>query len=180
MIYAIFLRGINTGKLKLLSEDFKALLINAGCEQVKTIQAAGTAVFSSSEPNPCSIQAAIEKELSGYFGKRISSVLRSKEQIELIVSEVAPIQKGSEYHDYIMLTDDPTVFFEAEKLHTVISYLPGERLLERTDYFIWTIPKGRSLDEFGSKVLGSKSLKERLTSRNFNTIVKVAEAMTKL
>ena len=40
-------------------------------------------------------------------------------------------------------------------------------------YFYWTVSKGNTLDSSFGKVLGKKALKEKLTSRNLNTIEKI-------
>lgn len=177
MVYSIFLRGINTGKLKLLNVDFGEMLDKAGAKNIKTIQAAGTAVFSYKETEPVEFRKAFEEELYHYFGKNIPFLLRRKEQIEQILKNEMSTRSSSEYHDYIMLTEDPDLFEEIKQAHAPLPFTEGERLFHREGYFVWTISKGNTLNEFGSKVLGAKSFRDRLTSRNFNTIVKVAEAM---
>jgi uncharacterized protein (DUF1697 family) len=180
MIYSVFLRGINTGKLKLLNDDFSQMLTRSGCLNSKTIQAAGTAVFSCKDADMEAVRTALENELLQFFGKRISFILRSREQINQIMSDLMPIRSAIDFHDYVMLTDDSSLFAEIEQAHMPIQYSSGERLMNQQGYFLWTIEKGSTLNEFGSKVLGSKNFKDRLTSRNFNTIVKVAEAMAKI
>lgn len=177
MKYSVFLRGINTGKLKLLNDDFYQMLVRSGCDNVKTIQAAGTAVFSCKAADIDKVRTAFTNELLRFFGKKISFILRSEDQIDQIISELLPMRSSNEYHDYVMLTDDSSLFAEIEQAHAPIPYSQGERLANRQGYFLWTINKGSTLNDFGSKVLGAKSFKDRLTSRNLNTIEKVAEAM---
>lgn len=180
MIYAVFLRGINTGKVKLLNSDFEQMLHESGAANIKTIQAAGTAVFSCREPELNEFKEAFTHELAVFFQRDIPYLLRTQEQISRVLADELPKRSSSEFHDYIMLTDDPFLFAEIEQAHAPLPFTEGERLINREGYFVWTISKGNTLNEFGSKVLGSKKFRDRLTSRNLNTIEKVAEAMKKI
>jgi len=177
MIYAIFLRGINTGKMKLVMSDFKNILAESGCLEVTAIQAAGTAVFRA-EGDACGdLREIIETKLSKHIGKPVHSIIKNIDEIKEIIDRGASLKSPEDFHDYIMLTAGPSVFAEILKMHEEIPYLEGERLLEGRGYFIWTITRGSTLDAFGSKVLGSVKFREKLTSRNLNTMQKVYEAM---
>jgi uncharacterized protein (DUF1697 family) len=180
MIYSVFLRGINTGGLKLKNEDFGQILSKVGCIKVKPIQAAGTAVFEFEGLDKSGIQLKIEEELYGFMGKDITAIIRTKDEINKVIDTVLPMKSSEEYHDYIMFTDDSDLFKEAVLAHEPMSYSTGEKLLDGMGYFIWTIKKGDTLNEYGSKILGSSKFKKRLTSRNLNTVQKVAAAMNKI
>ena len=45
------------------------------------------------------------------------------------------------------------------------------------DVFYWQTPKGNTLQSDFGKILGKKSLKDKLTSRNFNTIEKIVNKL---
>ena len=180
MIYAVFLRGMNTGKRKLLMSDFKTILAAAGCRSATTIQAAGTAVFDAEEGTALDIQSEIERQLSRLIGKPVSSIIKNIDEIKAITEHGTSLKSAESFQDYIMLTDDPAVFTQVCELHKPIAFIEGERLIEGSGYFIWTVRKGHTLDEFGSKVLGSKKFRETLTSRNLNTIQKVCMIMNDL
>jgi uncharacterized protein (DUF1697 family) len=177
MKYVIFLRGINTGGMKLAMADFKTILQDAGCRNVTTIQAAGTAVFSLSPGLDATPGAEIGRRLAELLGKPVYATIRTQGEITAMVDDVSPLKSPDEYHDYVMLTDDRDLYQEISSLHASIPYLPGERLINRFGYFIWTIPKGQTLGEFGSKVLGAAKYRSRLTSRNFSTILKILLVM---
>lgn len=180
MIYSVFLRGINTGGLKLKNEEFAHILYEVGCENIKTIQAAGTAVFTFSGKEITMLQKAMEDNLSEFMGKEISSILRSQEEINKILKTVEPIKSEEDYHDYIILTDTSNLFQEVIHAHESIPYSEGERLLDGEGYLLWSIKKGDTLNDFGSKILGSSKFKKKLTSRNVNTIQKAAAAMKEI
>ena len=158
--------------------DFKNILAESGCLEVTAIQAAGTAVFRA-EGDACGdLREIIETKLSEHIGKPVHSIIKNFDEIKEIIDRGASLKSPEDFHDYIMLTAGPSVFAEILKMHETIPYLDGERLIDGRGYFIWTIRKGSTLDEFGSKVLGSGRFKDRLTSRNLNTIQKVYDAMT--
>ena len=173
MIYAIFLRGINTGGMKLQMSDFKNILQDAGCQKVKTIQAAGTAVFEHASESDAAFKSEIELRLTKHIGKEVNSIVKTANEIQAIIEHGEKIKSSDEYHDYIMLTSEHGLFAEISTLHESIPFTPGERLINGSGYFVWTIRKGETLADFGSKVLGSPKYKDKLTSRNFNTIQKV-------
>jgi uncharacterized protein (DUF1697 family) len=177
MKHAIFLRGINTGGMHLAMQDFKAILQDAGCLEPATIQAAGTAVFTWDPGQGAVPRIEIERRLSELIGKPVSAIIRTQAEIEAIIRHVSAIRSSAAFHDYVMLTDDPGLFGDLQSLHEKIRDLPGERLINGKGYFIWTVPKGQTLGEFGSKVLGSATYKRKLTSRNISTIIKIRSVM---
>jgi len=176
-MYAIFLRGINTGKMKLVMSDFKNILEESGCLAVTTIQAAGTAVFRAEGDCCGNLREIIETKLSEHIGKPVHSIIRNIDEIKEIIDCGASLKSPEDFHDYVMLTSGHSVFAEILTMHETIPYLEGERLLDGTGYFIWTIKRGSTLDAFGSKVLGSVKFREKLTSRNLNTMQKVYAVM---
>lgn len=177
MVYAIFLRGINTGGMKLKMDDFKNILQEASCKEITTIQNAGTAVFSFGSGDLANLKSAIETMLARHIGKPVSSMIRNMGEIKAIADRMRNSLSPADFHDYIFLTRDPSVFPEIEKMHAAVPFASGERLEPGDGYFIWTIAKGSTLNEFGKKVLGSKKYQDKLTSRNYNTIQKVFLAM---
>ena len=177
MMYAVFLRGINTGGMTLLMDDFKHLLEMAGCKHVVTIQAAGTAVFTLEQPIDANRQAEIEMRLSQHMGKQVSLFIKSASEIAIMAELVARQKSSAEYHDYVVIIRENQVYDGVVALHEKIPFMPGERLIRGDGFFIWTIMKGHTLSEFGSRVLGSKKLKEHLTSRNATTLLKIAAKM---
>ena len=53
----------------------------------------------------------------------------------------------------------------------------NERAEIINDIFYWQVPKGNTLDSTFGKVLGKKSLKDQMTSRNVNTFEKILKKM---
>ena len=75
----------------------------------------------------------------------------------------------------MLLTADEAVLGEV-KPYGNYAHGEGEKLFgEKSDF--WRVKIGDTLGGFGSKVLGGPKFKNRLTSRNINTIRKVRKAM---
>ena len=65
------------------------------------------------------------------------------------------------------------------KTQRVLVFAKGEKAKIVNNIFYWQIPKGQTLlSDFG-KVLGKKSLKDKLTSRNANTFEKIINKFNK-
>lgn len=173
MRYLILLRGINTGNLKLFKDDFIAMLSASDFIKITTIQSAGTAVASISDKQ--TITDCISKLsdlLEHFFKKKISIFYRSAKEIDPIVNQANQLQLQKNLNCNIMFHNDDSLFEKALCAHKDIAYLEGERLIKGKGYFIWIVPKGHTLDEFGKKVLGKKPFKDMLTSRSIRTIKK--------
>lgn len=99
MIYAVFLRGINTGKMKLLMSDFKTILDAVGCRSATTIQAAGTAVFEAEEGAALDIQSESERQIYRLIGKPVSSVIRNIDEIKAITEHGTALKSTESFMD---------------------------------------------------------------------------------
>lgn len=173
MQIAIFLRGINTGKLKLLKEDFITILETSGFGDVSTIQAAGTAVCTVREDCVEHAISSLSKALFNLYKKEIAIFTLDKQQLEMIIDHANQLNIKERLHCYVMLYNSPSLFDDAVKAHSDIRYLKDEQLIAGDKYFFWIVPKGETLGEYGKKVLGKPPFKDNLTSRNINTIRKV-------
>jgi uncharacterized protein (DUF1697 family) len=180
MIYVIFLRGINTGGMTLRMDDFKEILLACGCRDIMTIQAAGTAIFALAKELTPDIQADIEGQLTRHIGKPVHSIIKDSDFIRRAAGILDQIESKDGFHDYVLLTEDEGIFDEIARLHERIPFTEGERLIQGSGYFVWTIRKGDTLGEFGSKILGAKPFRDKLTSRNFRTFKKVVDTIKAL
>jgi uncharacterized protein (DUF1697 family) len=177
MTYAIFLRGINTGGMKLRMDDFRRILLVCGCSDINSIQAAGTAVFTLAQELTPAFKANIEERLTVFVGKPVHSIIKDADDIRRTAGLIDMIESRDGFQDYLMLTEDEGLFDEVNRLHEDIPFSAGERLIRGAGFFVWTIRKGDTLGEFGSKILGEKKYRDKLTSRNFSTFKKVVDAI---
>ncbi|MBO6201252.1 MAG: hypothetical protein J6N74_06505, partial [Chryseobacterium sp.] len=76
------------------------------------------------------------------------------------------------FHNYVFLGSEKveqTLLEEFEKA----SKAEGEQGKIVNEIFYWQVPKGQTLDSTFGKILGRKSLKDKMTSRNINTFEKI-------
>jgi uncharacterized protein (DUF1697 family) len=88
--------------------------------------------------------------------------------------EASKIQLPQDYHLYVLLCDSEEVVMELSTVFGRMEHSRSELVVPYRKELLWMVPKGDTLkSEFGSKVLQSKKYKDKLTSRNINTIEKL-------
>ena len=198
MKYAAFLRGINTGKQNLKMKDLLDALEREGFIDPKAYLASGNLLLEDhlgGEPGMIELTAdklkeQISRTIQKMTGWDIGVILRSQVELDAILKELAEAdaelvetelaEAGFEpegYHTYVLLTADEAVLGEVKTLYGNYAHGEGEKLFGEKSDFFWRVKIGDTLGGFGSKVLGGPKFKNRLTSRNINTIRKVRKAM---
>ena len=142
----------------------------AGMKDVSSVLATGNILFKSDEA-PENLKQKLEKSLSEHFHYEAFLFLKTDEEVKEIL-ENSPFEKDENLHIYSFICNsgDENLLME-EFLKTNHQVQEEAQLINGN--FYWKIPKGNTLDcEFG-KILGKKSFKNILTSRNINTIEKI-------
>lgn len=171
--YIALLRGINVGgHKKVPMKELKALLEENGYTKVKTLLVSGNIIFTSTKDRTKSLQPLIEK----HFGFSIETmILPSEKFTELVNSD--PFY-GIEVTKSIRLY----VTFMKEEVESDLS-IPYEtedqsfKILKRENkilYSVLDVDKTGTID--GMKIL-EKSFGKNLTTRNYNTVVKIAKSI---
>ena len=175
--YCIFLRGINVNGIKIKMNDLKDFFIKLGFIEVKTILATGNIIISMHEGmKNINLKEYLETELSKTFSYDAHVIIRSMSEIEVICMKANEIQLPEEYHLYVLLFNSEEVAMEVGTIFETI-HSTSERLIPLRRDMLWIVAKGETLkSEFGSKILGNKKYRDKLTSRNFNTIKKMLES----
>lgn len=94
--YVALLRGINVGGKNLIKmTDLKTCFERQGFTKVATYIQSGNVVFKSTEGGGVKLGRRIEKALAGTFGYDVKVVVRSKQQMQGIVTR-APDRFGSQ------------------------------------------------------------------------------------
>ena len=153
----------------------KILLLNPNDKTAMTIELSSLPIIPANLFK--NLKSTIETRLATHIGKPVQSIIRNMDDIKVIVDRMRNSLSPEDFHDYIFFTSDPSIYSEIEKMHATVPFTSGKRLERGDGYFIWTISKGNTLNEFGKKVLGSKKYQDKLPSRNYNTIQKVFSAM---
>lgn len=169
-----FLRGINVGgHHKVPMADLRAQLTQLGCINTRTLLNTGNFVFETEQKNIQELESTIEESLSESFGFPIPVMLIPKKEISGLVDE-NPFEKINVHKDtrlYVsFLKDLPKVkvnlpYFSEDKTFEIIS-AKDKIVLSVLDLAKSNTPKG--MDDL-EKLYG-----KNITTRNWNTIVKVA------
>jgi len=173
----IFLRGINVNGIKIKMKDLNDFFIKLGYIEVRTILATGNIIISINKPmKDINHKEYIETELSNTFSYDAHVIIRSMSEIEEICMEASKIQLSVDFHLYVLLFNSDEVAMEVATLFETI-HSTNERLIPLRRDIFWIVEKGETLkSKFGTKILGYKKYKDKLTSRNFNTIKKMLES----
>lgn len=147
---------------------------DAGMMEVSSILASGNIVFSS-DKNAEELKILLEKAMSEHFSYEAFLFIRSQEETELFWNSI-PFEKNEGFHIYgfVGMPGVEKVLMEEFQKATQAENEKAEIV---NDLFYWQVPKGNTLDSTFGKVLGKKSLKDQMTSRNINTFEKVLNKM---
>ena len=171
--YVAFLRGINVGGINIISmKDLVELFEKNGLKNVKTILASGNAIFESKEIAESGIIKKIEKAIKEKFDFEIV--------VQVIRFEI--IKKLVEKNPYAQYANNKNVHLYVTFLNNFDGKLPhvsGENfeLLSFQNDLLFSVldrQNGKSTDfmTFLNKTFGKK-----VTTRNWNTLVKIAAAV---
>lgn len=173
--YVALLRGINVGGNKQIKmDDLKKTLATLEFSNVKTLLASGNVLFETVKTKEGTLAIAIEETLLKAFGLQVGVIVRSIENIEKLIAS-NPF-KG------IKVTKDTRLYvtFLPEKVKSTlkIPYTSPEKdlkILSASDTEVCTVltlsPDRNSIDLM--KII-EKEFGKKVTTRNWNTVVKIA------
>ncbi len=173
--YAAFLRGINLGGRTVKMDELRKTLEEAGFKNVKTLLASGNVIFETSVP-AAKLNGTIEAQLKKAFGFDIDVILRSESEIQALV-KADPFKRTKitpETRLYVSFLSDAS----STKPKLPFKALDGE-------YQILQIEKGNVVSFLTAKKhntpdvmdLLSKQFGKKITTRNWNTVLKIHAAL---
>lgn len=171
--YAVFLRGINVGGVRIAMKDLTEALAGAGYAHVSTLLASGNVVLDASTADAAALKADLEAVLRARFGYTAWVIITTPGQLASIVASYpfAAVDDGIERHDYVVLAATP------DAVRTVLEACPepsaGEQVTAGEGVLYWQVPRGSSLQTHVARELGRSRHQAVLTTRNMNTLRKV-------
>lgn len=174
--YVLFLRGVNVNGVAIKMKELKEALNGMGYSDVQTILATGNVVLTLDDSEPFGeLEAAeIAQVLGKQFQYDCHLFLRNEQELSKLLAAASTVEVPDDHHHYCLICDSGEVLSELNDMFQSVSKAPGEQFILLDKDAFWIVPKGSTLgSDFGSKVLGKKVYKSRLTSRNMNTINKV-------
>lgn len=167
--YCAFLRGVNVNGTSMKMIEVSKVFADAEMEDISTVLATGNIIFSSNK-NRSDLKHILEKEMSNYFNYEAFLFLKTKKEVADIFSK-NPFIKSEDNHIYIFVGIEGIENLLLEEfIQSTESENEKGAIVQQT--FYWQVAKGNTLDSNFGKVLGKKYLKEKMTSRNLNTIEK--------
>ena len=173
--FALLLRGVNVGtKNSLPMAELRAMLTKMGCTEVRTYVQSGNAVFGTTQA-AAELTKTIEASLERYMGRPIATTLRTHAQMSAIV-QAKPFGDVAEKPAYLCVTflsNAPTKS-EIAPLHAQDF---GPELLQVSGKEIYTWhPNGQARSPL-AVALGKLKLRGAVTTRNWNTVLKLEEML---
>ncbi|HMJ33685.1 MAG TPA: DUF1697 domain-containing protein [Baekduia sp.] len=172
------LRGINVGKsARLGMADLRALLQDAGYEDVKTHLQSGNVVLTA-DATGADLERALELLLRDQLASPIRVVVRNATQLAEIVDAdpLAEVADKPSLKQVSFLGDELDSAI-AKELEAAAPDLAPERLVVRgREIYTWH-PDGIQSSPT-AKLLTDKRLQTTVTARNWNTVTKLLELVT--
>ncbi|RAX49369.1 pyridoxamine 5-phosphate oxidase [Arthrobacter sp. AQ5-05] len=178
--FAVFLRGVNVGGVKVLMKDLATLLQEAGFAPVKTLLASGNVVVGTDESDPSRVKERIEQALRGHYGREIGVIVQDGDQLESLTRNY-PFDSpddGVARHRYLVLT--PNARDAGEVLGSAPAPTDSERVAQLGSCICWEVPRGDSLGTALAKHFAKVASSKLVTTRNMNTVEKVLVALRTL
>lgn len=174
MKYCAFLRGVNVKGTNMKMADVCQVFKEAGMQDVSSVLASGNIVFSS-DKEAGDLKKILEKAMSDHFSYEAFLFVKTQEETETFWSS-NPFEKNDDFHTYAFV-GSKEVEHVLMKEFEAASKTDNEKGEIINNIFYWQVSKGNTLDSSFGKILGKKSLKDQLTSRNINTFEKILKKM---
>ncbi|MCQ4034928.1 DUF1697 domain-containing protein [Kaistella montana] len=172
MKFCAFLRGVNVNGTFMKMVDVCKVFSDAGMKEVSSVLASGN-IFFSSEKLSSELKIILEKAMSEYFNYEAFLFIKTEKEVKAIF-ENSPFQKSDDAHIYAFVgTENSEKILLEEFNRSQKAENENAQIVE--NIFYWQVSKGNTLDSAFGKILGKKSLKDQITSRNLNTIEKIVK-----
>lgn len=178
--YAVFLRGVNVGGVKILMKDLTALLEGAGFTRVRTLLASGNVVLASNLADPAEVKRVCEKAIETAYDYGTRVIVQDLSQLEHLVENypfTAP-RDGIQRHEYLVLCESEAA--AAQILANAPETMDGERIAALGHGICWEVPRGDSLGTPLAKHFTKVASNYLVTTRNMNTVNKMLTALRTL
>ncbi|EJL67467.1 DUF1697 domain-containing protein [Chryseobacterium populi] len=174
MKYCAFLRGVNVKGTNMKMADVCQVFKEAGMQDVSSVLASGNIVFSSDKKAE-DLKKILEKAMSDHFSYEAFLFVKTQKETEAFWNS-NPFEKNDDFHTYAFVgsMEVENVLMKEFDAASKVDHEKGEIT---NNIFYWQVPKGNTLDSSFGKILGKKSLKDQLTSRNINTFEKILKKM---
>lgn len=146
------------------------VFLDAGAQNVSSVLSSGNILFQS-DKDPVELKNILEKAISNHFNYEAFLFIKNEKEINEILKN-DPFPPIENFHNYIFLSSEKVEEILLEEFENA-NKSEGEKGKIINKIFYWQVPKGQTLESNFGKILGKKSLKDKMTSRNVNTFEKI-------
>jgi uncharacterized protein (DUF1697 family) len=171
MRYAVLLRGVNAGGVKVTMAELRAALAADGFDEVRTLLASGNVLVDSSDA-PASVKTRCERVLRETFGYEAWVLVYDLAQIAEIVDGYPFERRDDDQHPYVIFSEDGVSARELAAVGELDPALEQVRLGPHGVLY-WQVDRGQTLQSRIGKASGRARYKSSTTTRNLRTVEKL-------
>ncbi len=179
--YVAFLRGINVGgNNPVKMDDLKKAFESLGFKHIKTILASGNVLFEGSEQNITFITEKIEKKLKEVFGHEIGVITRTVYELQHVYTkdpfkEITVTKETRLYVTFLSSKPKSSLKIPYESTDKNFKII---RATENELFSVLTlVPDTRTIDLM---TILEKEFEKKITTRNWNTIMRILKASSSM
>jgi uncharacterized protein (DUF1697 family) len=172
--YTAFLRGINIGGIVLKMDEVKKIFSGLGLRKVRTYIQSGNVVFESDAADPAGMEKDIREAIRKHAKLDIDVLVKDRQQMQRILSEIPFGKNQDEKRIYFTLLDKKPLKEYCNVLDEINS--DTEKFVLKTDVVYSLYGNGYGKSKFTNNFF-EKAFKVSATTRNLNTMRKMAEMM---
>lgn len=167
------LRAVNVGGIKVSMADLRALIIDLGFDDVRTLLNSGNAVFRSKSNTGADLENLLETEFAKRAGRPTEFFVRTAEEWKSIIARnpmTAPARCDPGHLLVVVLKRAPT----KQEVDALRAAIVGPEVVEadgKQAYIYY--PAGVGQSKLTAKLI-EKNLGSPGTGRNWNTVLKLA------
>lgn len=176
--FAVFLRGVNVGGVKVTSAALQAMLATLPLQASRTLLASGNVVCCY-VGDADELRVLMETALRETFGYDAKVVVLTGARLGELLDECPYRPDDPERHTYVTVTSDPHLLDELND--AVAAEDPLESMTRLgPEAAAWTAPAGGTLTTPRSKIAGRARYRQAITDRNLRTMIKVRTALEEI
>ncbi|MEH3052772.1 MAG: DUF1697 domain-containing protein [Patulibacter minatonensis] len=171
MRYAVLLRGVNVGGVKVKMAVLRGAFAEAGFADVKTLLASGN-VLVDHRGGPEAVKALAEQTLRDTFGYEAWVLVYDLEQIREVVDGYPFERDDDAQHPYVIFSEDGASSGELAEVDDLDPVLERVQLGPHGVLY-WQVDRGETLRSKVGRASAKAKYKSTTTTRNLRTVEKL-------
>ncbi|RYY39287.1 MAG: DUF1697 domain-containing protein [Sphingomonadales bacterium] len=176
MRWAAMLRGINLGKRQLKSAELKAVIEGLGFTEVKTLLASGNVVFTAPGATREALETQIHAALAEVTGLKSDIFVRTPEEMAAVLAANPFADAAADRPSFLVVTFHRKPVDAAAVDALMVSHDGPERAAAIDRELYIDFPEGQARSILHAP-LGKATRNPVTTARNWNTVLKIRDAL---